>query len=61
MKDERLYAYLDGKHWCQEFLKDFSSDKEFIKNFLSLIAKERYPSHMSSFIRGVNECLNIKK
>lgn len=62
-KDLNRYAYLDGKHWADQYLQKYPDPDQFnvVFHLLQLLAKERYPNNVKDFMRGVDQCMIIKR
>lgn len=56
-EDLTLYAFLDGKHWAEEYSFEFGNDSVMAFHMLELLSKERYPSHAYHFMKGVRLCI----
>jgi hypothetical protein len=62
-KDLAQYAYLDGKHWAEQYLDRYPDADQFnvVFHLLQLLAKERYPNNVRDFMRGVDQCMIIRR
>lgn len=62
-EDLTEYAFLDGKHWAEQYLNQYPDPDQFnvVFHLLQLLAKERYPNNVKDFMRGVDQCMIIKR
>jgi len=58
--DLKLYSFLDGKHWAEEFNAESGLDISTLSPLFLLMAKERYPTNVDDFMRGVKQCMKQK-